>query len=528
MATRLQRATPPRRLGELVHSVGGEAVYQFRHLHGTGHVGASADRPRQSEGSKRVSARGLRDLDECRARQRDAELIANHVEEDRCPEASKGDGLAPERRRHCTADIVPRLPGSLAGQDAHRRGRDPPCRECQHVGARPVEPLEVVDREDHGAGFGEMGEQRCQPGTDRTLVQWDLGRCRAKCCDLQRMPLRRGQVVEGRVGELAEHVGQPDVAHGHLGLCRAALQYGRSPEAGEIDRVTEQCRLPDSRFAVDLEHCRTGGGCRYEDRSQIAFAFAADQRVHWPSPVQRSGRNTGSPYKESQNSRESPDSKSPGSFYLRRMRPISNYIALACSTALLIGVTAGCGGSAKTSSGDTNVGPSAASVVTATPTVPGTGSSETAPTPEVAATTSAPVPAADPTSDPCDLLTAAAAAQALGMPVGEPITQPGEGNTTCAYRPADPGAQGMVVLTLYGVTGSVAILDAAALQFPGAEPVDGLGDAARVSVQSQVIGVLTGSTVFAIGLYPQQADGQLLPVTKDQLVAAAHAVLDGQ
>jgi hypothetical protein len=210
------------------------------------------------------------------------------------------------------------------------------------------------------------------------------------------------------------------------------------------------------------------------------------------------------------------------------MRPTSNYIALACSTALLIGVTAGCGGSDKTSSSDTNPGPSAATVVTATPTVPGTVSIGTTPTQEVAATTSVPAPSADPTSDPCDLLTAAAAAQALGMPVGEPITQPGEGNTTCAYRPADPGVQGMVVLTLYGVSGSVAILDAAAVQFPGAEPVDGLGDAARVSVQSQVIGVLSGSTVFAIGLYPQQTDGQLLPVTKDQLVAVAHAVLDGQ
>jgi hypothetical protein len=210
------------------------------------------------------------------------------------------------------------------------------------------------------------------------------------------------------------------------------------------------------------------------------------------------------------------------------MRSISNHIALACSTALLIGVTAVCGGSAKTSSGDTTAGPSAAAVVTAITTIPSTGTIETVPTPEVAATNPAPGIAADPTSDPCDLLTAAAAAKALGVPVGEPITQPGDGNTTCAYRPADSGAQGMVVLTLYGVTGSTAILDAAALQFPGAEPVDGLGDAARVSVQSQVIGVLSGTTVFAIGLYPQQADGSLLPVSKDQLVAAAHAVLDGQ
>ena len=210
------------------------------------------------------------------------------------------------------------------------------------------------------------------------------------------------------------------------------------------------------------------------------------------------------------------------------MRPISKYTALACSTALLIGVSAGCGGSDKASSGDTNVAPSATSVVAVTPSVADTGTPGTAPTSEEASTTAASGPVADATGDPCDLLTAAIASQALGVPAGEPITQPGEGNTTCAYRPADPGAQSLVVLTLYGVSGSEAVLDAAAVQFPGAEPVDGLGDAARVSVQGQVIGVLTGSTVFAIGLYLQQADGQLLPVTKDQLVAVAHAVLDGQ
>jgi hypothetical protein len=210
------------------------------------------------------------------------------------------------------------------------------------------------------------------------------------------------------------------------------------------------------------------------------------------------------------------------------MRPNSKYIALACSTALLIGVSAGCGGSDKASSGATNVAPSATTVVAVTSSIADAGTPATTPTSEEVSTSSASGPVANPTGDPCDLLTAAIATQALGVPAGQPITQPGKGNTTCAYRPADPAAQSMVVLTLYGVSGSEAVLDAAAQQFPGAEPVDGLGDAARVSVQSQVIGVLTGSTVFAIGLYLQQADGQLLPITKDQLVAVARAVLDGQ
>ncbi len=211
------------------------------------------------------------------------------------------------------------------------------------------------------------------------------------------------------------------------------------------------------------------------------------------------------------------------------MRPIPKFVALAYSSALLIGVTTGCGGSDAKSSANTNV-PSSATAITAaiaTSSV-ATGSAGTVPTTDAAVTTSAGAPVAAPTADPCDLLTAAVATQALGVPVGEKITQPGEGNTTCAYRPADPGAQGIVTLTLYGVIGSEAVLDTAALQFPDAEPVDGVGDSARVSVQGQAIGVLNGQTVFALGLFLQNPDGSLLPVSKDQLIAAARAVLAGQ
>jgi hypothetical protein len=210
------------------------------------------------------------------------------------------------------------------------------------------------------------------------------------------------------------------------------------------------------------------------------------------------------------------------------MRPIPKFLAKACSSALLIGLTAACGGSAAKSAN--SVPPAAAP--TAAPATPTTGvvpaSPGTIPTTDAGATTSAASSVAHPTSDPCDLLTAAVATKALGVPVGEKITQPGQGNTTCAYRPADSAAQGIITLTVYGVTGSEAVLDTAALQFPDAVPVDGVGDAARVSVQGQAIGVLSGQMVFALGLFLQQPDGSLLPVSKDQLVAAARAVLDGQ
>ncbi|MEO5724205.1 MAG: hypothetical protein ABIQ39_02875 [Ilumatobacteraceae bacterium] len=217
------------------------------------------------------------------------------------------------------------------------------------------------------------------------------------------------------------------------------------------------------------------------------------------------------------------------------MLPIPKHLAIACSSLLLIAATA-CGGSDAKSSTDKVVSASASSAaagttaagVTAAGVTAAPAATVTVPAISVAvipATVSA--PRATPT-DPCDLLTAAIASQALGVAVGNKITQSGKGNTTCGYRPADPTAQGFVSLTLYGVTGSEVVLDAAAAQFPDAESVDGVGDAARLSMRSQAIGVLTGSTVFAVGLFPQKADGQLVPITKDQLIAVARAVLAGQ
>ncbi|MCU1360080.1 MAG: hypothetical protein JWN99_1369 [Ilumatobacteraceae bacterium] len=221
---------------------------------------------------------------------------------------------------------------------------------------------------------------------------------------------------------------------------------------------------------------------------------------------------------------------------------LTRIVSIAAAAAAVTSMTA-CGGSDAvsapgpsplvTSPGQTTLvePPSAAGTIPAIPTTDSpVGGGVIASEPSANTVGSAAAPAqADTGLDPCALLTASVAAAILAQPVGESITQPGEGNTTCGYRPADPAAQGFVSLTLYSVAGTEAVLDAAASgAFPDAKAVDGVGDAARVSMQGQAIGVLTGRTVFALGVFPQAADGQLLPVTEDQLIAAAHAVLDGQ
>ncbi len=202
------------------------------------------------------------------------------------------------------------------------------------------------------------------------------------------------------------------------------------------------------------------------------------------------------------------------------------------TAAALIIALAGCGSDANTSQATT------AATTGATSAAPDNEASSTAPTvstPEITdvpvATESAPsvaAPGDGPVSDPCALLTALVATQVLGGAVGAPISTPGEGNATCTYHSEDPAAHGFVYLTTYTATGTQAVLDQAALSFPDAKAVEGVGDAAQVSPAAQAIGVLFGDTVFGLGLVLQSSDGQLLPVGEDQLIAAAQAVLSGQ
>lgn len=131
-------------------------------------------------------------------------------------------------------------------------------------------------------------------------------------------------------------------------------------------------------------------------------------------------------------------------------------------------------------------------------------------------------------TDPCSLLSPDIAAAAIGVPVGDPRRVTDKGNVSCAYHAADPAVNRLVYLTTYAVVGSPSILASAAATFRDARSVPGLGDAADVSLQSQAVGVLVGTTVFALGVAQQNVDGTLQLLTEDQLVAVARAVVDGR
>lgn len=132
-----------------------------------------------------------------------------------------------------------------------------------------------------------------------------------------------------------------------------------------------------------------------------------------------------------------------------------------------------------------------------------------------------------PSRKPCDLLTKAIAETALGGAVRDAKQSSGPGNATCSYRVVDNTSIAQVYLTTYAAKGTEPLLDAAAAQFANAYAVEGVGDAARVSLDAHAIGVLKGDMVIAIGFIPP-SDGQgLAPVTEKQLVGVATAVVAG-
>ena len=132
-----------------------------------------------------------------------------------------------------------------------------------------------------------------------------------------------------------------------------------------------------------------------------------------------------------------------------------------------------------------------------------------------------------PSRKPCDLLTKKIAEEALGIPVGAAMLAPGEGNETCNYPAADKAQVARVYLTTYAVKGTLPVLNQAATQFKNAYAVNGVGDAARVSIEDHVIGVLKGDFVFGVGMIPVSQGQTIAPVTEAQLVKLANAILAG-
>jgi hypothetical protein len=188
--------------------------------------------------------------------------------------------------------------------------------------------------------------------------------------------------------------------------------------------------------------------------------------------------------------------------------------SLATATVLLLALLGACGDGGSDSS-DTDA------------TDPATSSSA----PSDPVTSADPVPTesatGEPKTDPCDLLTKGMAEAALGVPVGKPKEQAGEGNLTCYYTPADGTKNVYALLTTYAASGEKALMTATS-EFPDAKRVPDLGDAAIVSRQGHAIGVAVDDLIFAISILKEDSLTEDPAVVEAQLVTLASTVVDAR
>ena len=78
------------------------------------------------------------------------------------------------RRRSCLTQTERVAAGTNAErhQDPDRRILQAADHERQHPGGRRIEPLDVVDRDDHRTGRGQRTQRPLRRDRDRPLVRW--------------------------------------------------------------------------------------------------------------------------------------------------------------------------------------------------------------------------------------------------------------------------------------------------------------------------------------------------------------------
>ena len=125
--------------------------------------------------------------------------------------------------------------------------------DCRESGA--VEPLEIVDCDEHGSIASENPERAEEGRGDRTLVDGDLGRAQEER-GLDGSALQRRQLRKRVGGRPLEEVRQAGEGEPGLGLTRTRTQHPISTYLRHVETRRPQRGLPDPRFAGDHDGAR--------------------------------------------------------------------------------------------------------------------------------------------------------------------------------------------------------------------------------------------------------------------------------
>ena len=238
------------------------------------------------EGEERIAARPLMDAKQCLAGEGAAEPVSQQPvkrtdaqRSDRQPlNRLRAERLLESRWLHAGAEP----PGE---QQAHIVRANPSQRKCERTRRRGVQPLEIVDRNEHRGVFGEQLQGAARSNAERPWIHCIRCRLVEKKRDLQRALSWCGQRREHLVEDVLEQIAKPDVREIALGLGRSGGENPLAQGARVLDACKPECRFPDPRFAFEHERGRRNLRFADEDLDRGKFVLPTDDLAGHPPTI---------------------------------------------------------------------------------------------------------------------------------------------------------------------------------------------------------------------------------------------------
>ena len=192
-----------------------------------------------------------------------------------------------------------RLARAPREQEPHAVALQPPRCECERRGRCFVEPLDVVERDEHAVVVRERTERVQETDRDRARRCRIAGRRPAEKRDLERLELRRGKALHLVGADGVEHVDQRPEDEPRLGVARPRREDARAVAARRRRRRpprASSCRSPASRVrtSVPWRPSRRNARSVASSRSRPTtpepggasggVLRAARRRPRWPGP----------------------------------------------------------------------------------------------------------------------------------------------------------------------------------------------------------------------------------------------------
>jgi len=276
----------PRALGELREPRGEQSDYLVgygQRLPGNWPYSSIGKGPRELDRQQGVAARSLFDSLQGRTRQSYAELRVDRVVDGAQGERAERNSVPVAREELAEPERVGGRLGVLPQCHDHsdpNAGLESPQGERERGFRRSVEPLHVVDRNQHRGLFREPPENREQPGGYRTRRGSCGARRGAEQSSLDCLSLRIGERRERAVVDGRQKVGQRGEPELRLGLRGTAAKNVEARAFAESHRFLQHGRLADPRFPDDQQRGELLESALEEPLDDRELAVATDHRPH--------------------------------------------------------------------------------------------------------------------------------------------------------------------------------------------------------------------------------------------------------